>query len=290
MFGSSFKIATVWGIPIRVHMSLLILLLLIAMSFHAYGWPIDFLLGLLLGVCLFTSIALHELGHSYVAIRKGCRVREITLIFIGGAAQMEEIPSRPRDEFLMAVAGPAVSVAIGVLCLVAGARLPLPESLWPLPLVRGSLRGNFVEFVGAMNLGLAAFNLMPAFPMDGGRVVRAVLAHRMGRLRATFLAARLGKILAVVFGLHSLMQRPIQFFGIAIAFFIFSAAETEFRMVELKEAARRYGFGAWSGPEDHGTPDDEVDIGPPPYRKGRGSRTEIRPEGGRSSFGRWFRS
>ena len=87
----------------------------------------------------------------------------------------------------------------------------------------------------------------------------------------------------------SLFTVPTLLIMIAIAFFIYSAAETEFRMVELKEAARRYGFGAWSGPEDYGAPDDRVDVGPPPYRDGRGSRTEIRPDRGRSPFDRLFR-
>ena len=271
MFGSSYRIATVWGIPIKIHMSLILLLAFFALSMAATGGFGGIVLLLVLEVGIFTSIALHELGHAFVALRKGCRVREITLMFIGGVAQMERIPSRPADELLMAAAGPAVSIVLGVLLWLAGGRLPLAQELWPLPLLRSvPIRCNIVQYVGVINLWLAALNLLPSFPMDGGRILRASLAPRMGRLRATFVAARLGRIIAVLMGIYGLFARPTRWILVAIAFFVYIAAGNEYQAVRLQEARRRRGpqsgpFGM--GPEggEQGEDEDDVVIGPPPY-------------------------
>jgi Zn-dependent protease len=116
---ASYKLAEVMGIPIRLHVSAFILVGLVMLSFGMFQ-------GLLFGAALLLSIVAHELAHSFVALRFGCRVREITLMCFGGAAQMTTVPKRPRDEFLMALAGPAVSVAIALPCIYGGAYLPLP--------------------------------------------------------------------------------------------------------------------------------------------------------------------
>jgi len=274
MFNSAYRIATVWGIPIRLHISLLLMVFILILQFGFWN-------GILIEIGLALSIVLHELGHSLVAIRKGCRVREITLVCIGGAAQMERIPTRPLDEFLMALAGPFVSLVLGVLFLFAGGRLALPPVPRADPL-------NIVQLLGAINLGLLIFNLLPSFPMDGGRVLRAALTPRMGRLRATFIAARLGKIMAVLFGLWGFFHH--NWILIFIAFFIFTAAGNEYRMVQMQEAAKRHGFGAWSpfGPPEPPASgdDDEVTVGPPPYGQ-RDSRTRVHPED-RTRFRGWF--
>ena len=272
---TSFKIGKVLGIPIKVHISLLVMVLFLAQDF---GW----LNGLLIEIGLATSIVLHELGHSVVAIWKGCRVREITLMFIGGAAQMERIPSRPLDEFLMAIAGPVVSLLLGFACFYGGAYLPLaPMAGFPV---------NIVQLIGIVNFGLAFFNLLPSFPMDGGRVLRAVLTPRMGRLRATYVAARLGKIMAIMFGLYAFLSTPTKWVLVAIAIFIYTAAGNEYRMVQIREQAKRQGGhgptlnGHWhDGDGDGGADGDQVAIGPPPYNGGRGSRSEARPTKGRDN-------
>ncbi len=269
MFNSSYRITRIWGIPIKVHISLIILLIVMVQDF-------GLITGLLMALGLLISIVLHELGHSIVAIRKGCRVREITLMFMGGAAQMEQIPSRPRDEFFMAIAGPLVSLVIGLVCTFGGMYLNLPPVKF-LPI-------NIIELIGIVNLSLVFFNLLPAFPMDGGRILRAALTPKLGKLKATFYAARLGKVMAVIFGIIGLFSRPMNFILIVIAFFIYIAAGQEYRMVQIQEAARTYSFGgAWSpfggswNPDSNNESEDKVSISPPPYKSGPDSETNLRP-------------
>jgi len=290
VFGSSYRILTIWGIPIKIHMSLIILLIVFALPMVLSGGPAALVWLLYVEAAIFTSIALHELGHSFVAIRKGCRVREITLMFIGGAAQMEQIPSRPRDEFEMAVAGPAVSIVLGLLCWFGGATLPLEKMLWPLPFVRKAVPCNLVQLPGLINFALAFFNLIPSFPMDGGRVLRSLLTPRLGRLRATFIAARLGKIIAVLFGIHGFFSR--QWMLVVIAFFIYTVADKEYRLVQFQEQAQRPAGTPPPPPPGAAPPDeaggDQVIVGPPPYRDAPDSRPRVRPAGRRNPFRRVF--
>lgn len=280
---SEYRIGRVWGIPINLHISLFLL-----MAYMAYqgamtgGWKALVFI-LVFEVLLFSSIALHELGHSFVAIRKGCRVREITLMFIGGAAQMEQIPRRPRDELLMAIAGPAVSVVVGTLA-ISGSLL--------LPATRDSLSewiAALFSFVGWANLILAGFNLLPAFPMDGGRVFRAMLTPTFGRLHATRIAALTGKGVAVLFvvvGIFGLPGVPFLKDGsiglLLIAGFVFMIGEREYRQVQVEELMRSRGFGDGAPPppppSDRETPpldDHTVLISPPPYAKGPAQKAEI---------------
>lgn len=270
MFGASYKIATVWGIPIKIHVSLLLMVLFFVRRFGLTN-------GILLEFCVMTSIVLHELGHSFVAIKKGCRVRQITLMFLGGAAQMEQIPRRPRDEFLMAIAGPSVSLAVGLVCTFGGRYLPLPlvydyleQAYYPL---------NFVQLIGILNLGLLIFNLLPSFPMDGGRVVRAALTPRLGRLRATFIAARLGQIMAILFAVHGFLSG--QWILVFIAFFVYTTARNEYRMVQMEEAMKQGGGGgfriwpSFAGPGAGSDHDEQATVSPPPYRRGPDSKINI---------------
>jgi len=267
---TAYKIATVWGIPIKLHISLLIR---IAAFIYYCGW----IHGILLEIGLSLSILLHELGHCHFALKKGCKVREIMLMCIGGAAQMEKIPSRPKDEMLMATAGPGVSLILSVLFICIGMQ-PLPfESI----AVQGVDFGfNVIFLLGLMNSILVVFNLLPAFPMDGGRILRASLTPAMGRLRATSIAARVGKFMAICFGL-------IGFFGIdglgkswllvAVAFFVYIAAGNEYRMVlaqEFTSSGDRWTlFGNSPDVRGHG---DKVIVGPPPYETGRSDETDLR--------------
>ena len=281
MFRSSYKIATVWGIPIKIHISLIILLAIFCIE---AAWPgpdrgnplVNVLIAFAVGVAAFGSIALHELGHSFVAIRKGCRVRQITLMCIGGAAQMENMPTRPRDEFLMAIAGPAVSLILGAIGLPSGYYLALNAGGQAAKAL-----GVGLFSLGWLNLVWAGFNLLPAFPMDGGRVLRALLTPRFGRLKATTVAARLGQAIAIVGGIWA-FSPPRHWILVAIAFFIYAMAGNELKMVQIQETMKARGFDIW--PPFPGStprqvhPDDEVLISPPPYRHGPDSHSEIRPD------------
>ena len=264
MFKASYKIATVFGIPIKLHVSVIFLLFI-------YGKEFPFPYGILFALGMLTSIALHELGHSVVAIWKKCRVREITLMFMGGVAQMESIPRKPLDEFLMAIAGPLVSAGLGVSLIVTSIRFPFP----PVP----PLGYDLFFMLGFVNCILAVFNMIPAFPMDGGRVLRAGLTPFMGRLKATRVAVGIGKFAAVAFGIWGITQGD--FFLIAIGIFIYFAANQEYRMVLIQERGRPTGFWDWvrtaSGQQ---APAEEVDqdqvtISPPPYERGPSSRSSL---------------
>jgi len=275
MFSKSIRIVTVWGIPIKLHVSLLLLLL-----FVLWKAPVDSLSDLLQVLAfltiLFGSIAAHELGHSYVAIRQGCRVREITLLCMGGAAQMEQISSRPRDEIRMALAGPAVSLTLGLMAGAALLAFPAAAGTAAQGNALAELGYNLLLVLGFINMMLAIFNLLPAFPMDGGRVLRAALTPRLGRLRATDVAARLGRFLAVglvlvgIFGLPGVpMFNARDPFPILIGLFVFSMAGQEFKRVRIEEMLRQ-GRAAWpfpiAPPPDH-TIDENVIVGPPPYAR-----------------------
>ena len=267
MFKSSYKVATILGIPIKIHISLIVMVIILMMD---YG-PLR---GILIEIGLAVSIVLHELAHSFVAIRKGCHVRQITLMLLGGVAQMERLPSRPLDEFLMALAGPAVSLVLGIAGVYAGMVFPLPPKI-----------GNysFILILGAINIFLAGFNLLPSFPMDGGRIFRAILTPKFGRLKATHIAARLGQIMAILFGIWGLFP-PTNWILVFIAVFIFTSAGREYRMVQMQEAMKQrgYGFGEWppfqSPYSDDDGRDDQVLIGPPPYEKRPEERSDIQSE------------
>ncbi len=304
MLKSEYRIGRVWGIPIKIHVSLLLLLVYLATrgaiggmrSAGVLGGMLSVLFILLLEFLVFTSIALHELGHSFVAIRKGCRVREITLMFIGGAAKMDQIPKRPLDEFLMAIAGPVVSVVLGGIGMSLAVLLGKAEGAW-------AYLGIVFFYAGLVNLILAGFNLLPAFPMDGGRVFRALMTPRYGRLKATYLASRLGRFVAVCFfivGLFGLkgvaIFPPGNPFLVLISVFIFITAGREYRMVQFEELMKKRGFGAaWPGmnpppmPEDE-RGDDTVLISPPPYEGGPDARSELHHDArNESPFSRLFR-
>ncbi len=261
---TSYRIATVWGIPIRLNWSLVIALLILARQF---GWAE----GLLVGIGFFTSIVLHELGHSLVALRKGIRVRQITLMCIGGAAQMDRLPERPRDEILLAIAGPIVSAVLGFTLIGLAIVLPMR------PMASTGI--DIFTLLGGLNIGLALFNLLPAFPMDGGRILRAALSLRVGRLRATAAAARIGQILAIGFGLYGLFHWNLLL--IAVAFFVYLSAGTEYRHVRAQEQARRMGGSFWSFFDDAAPepiPEDRVLISPPPYARGPHHKADIHPD------------
>ena len=179
----SFRIGSLAGIPVRVHATFFLLLLFVAWS-HASGGPAAMVGGVVFVLLLFACVVLHELGHSLAGRRFGYRVRDITLLPIGGVASFESLPTNPRQELIIAIAGPAVNVVLATLLYgllrVGNAFVPVEQL--------GVAEGSILERLLVVNVFLALFNLLPAFPMDGGRVLRALLALRLDYVRATQVA------------------------------------------------------------------------------------------------------
>jgi Zn-dependent protease len=241
--GTSFRIARIKGIDIRVHVTFALALLWAALEWGL--WRGLGLAGALYGVALvgllFVCVTLHELAHSLVARRYGATVRGITLLPIGGVAYLDGEPERPAQEFWMALAGPTVNVVLAVL--IGAVTLPLLgwRALTGFGALLGTLNGLTLErlLVDLLtaNVGLAIFNLLPAFPMDGGRVLRSLLASRMDELDATRIAVRVGQGLAVLLGLAGLFTGALNL--ILIAAFIFFGAQQEWRGAQLTTALRQ---------------------------------------------------
>jgi Zn-dependent protease len=203
-------------------------------------------LNILVVLSVFGCVLLHELGHALMARRFGINTRDITLYPIGGVARLERMPRAPGAELLIALAGPAVNFV-----LAAGLLFLLFLGAGEVGFM--SIPGVFLETLLSINLMLGLFNLIPAFPMDGGRVLRALLSGWLGRMQATVIAATVGKTLAVCFAVAVLLwtQNPIQ---IALAAFIYFAAHGEEAQVRFEE--RRRGFaaadqGIWIAPPGH---------------------------------------
>ncbi len=226
----SFRLVRVAGIDIRVHATLALLLAWIGISPLVAGRGAGAAVSaLVLIVCVFCIIVAHELAHALVARRFGVTTRDITLLPIGGVSSLERIPERPRQELAIALAGPSVNVALAAL--LAGA-LALAHAPF-MPGDEHRLGTSFVAELLWINVGLAVFNLLPAFPMDGGRVLRAALALRMNYDRATRVAARLGQLVAVGFGVLGVLYNPILVF---IALFVWLGARQEAALVHVRSA------------------------------------------------------
>src|SRR5205823_5071191 len=187
--------------------------------------------GLIFMVLLFTCVLAHEFGHIFTARAFGVATPDVTLLPIGGLARLERIPEKPQEEFLIAIAGPLVNVAIAFgLVLLAGAHLNMSD----LAAVE-STKVSLVDRLAAVNLFLALFNMIPAFPMDGGRVLRALLASRLGFVRATEIAAFVGQGFAFALGFAGLFYNPMLIF---IAIFVYLAAAAEAHSVALRAMSR----------------------------------------------------
>jgi len=241
---ASLKVGRVFGIPIKIHITFLLILPLFVLSFGfvsstVFGFDLSYndlpldtvgklVLGLVAAILFFVAVLLHELAHSYVALKNGYKISGITLFIFGGVSEIENQPPNAPGEGRMAFVGPATSFVIGL-------------ALLPVWYAFGTLEGLGAQIVtitaGLMsfyNLLLGAFNIIPAFPMDGGRVLRASLAKRMGFVRATTIAVRVGKALALVMGLVGVL-----FFNpwlIFIAFFLYLGAGEEERSTLIAQA------------------------------------------------------
>ncbi len=229
----SFPIGRLFGSELRIHVTFFLLLAWV--GFAAYssgGWPAA-VENLLFILALFACVVAHEYGHALTARRFGIHTPDITLLPIGGLARLERMPENPRQEILVALGGPAVNVVIWlVLTFVFGARIDTAR------LEHGDMAGmGFLAQLAAVNLFLAVFNLIPAFPMDGGRVFRAVLSLWMDRVTATRIAATAGQVVAVLFGFWGLSTGNAVL--VLIALFVFVAANAESQDVAIRAIARR---------------------------------------------------
>jgi Zn-dependent protease len=238
----SFRLGKILGIPIGVNSSWFIIFVLITLSFSTQfaslhpGWTRaqHLAFGIATSLLFFASVLLHELGHSVVALHYGIPVKSITLFIFGGVAQITREPERPSHEFQIAIAGPAVSSALGVFFYTVAF------------LTRGSLEGvsSLGEWLGYINLALAVFNLIPGFPLDGGRVLRAIVWKYTGSFeRATNLAAGSGQLFAyglIVYGGWKALTESV-FGGLWIGFigwFLLNAAQTSIAQVSFRRALK----------------------------------------------------
>jgi Zn-dependent protease/predicted transcriptional regulator len=226
--GWSVKLGRIAGIAVHMHLTFLLLIFWIGLSHWLREGTVQAVVnGILFILALFGCVLLHELGHALMARKFGIGTKDITMLPIGGLARLERMPDKPSQELWVALAGPAVNVVIAIFL-----------SLWIT--VRGNWApltqldvggGSFAERLMIVNLFLVGFNLLPAFPMDGGRVLRALLAMRMDYAKATRRAAAIGQMMAYIFGFVGLFGNPFLLF---IAFFVWIGAAQEASMVQTK--------------------------------------------------------
>ncbi|HTX61225.1 MAG TPA: CBS domain-containing protein [Methanobacterium sp.] len=215
----SFKIFSIFGIPVELHISFLLLMLAIYLVALFNLIPgLDVGIAVLITL-LFVTVVLHELSHSYIAQRYGVEIERIVLLPIGGVSAMKELPKDPHQELRIALVGPLTNLVIAAVLY--------PIFLFMSSSLSPSLNFLFYNFI-LLNLLLGAFNLLPAFPMDGGRVLRAYLAERMNFIKATETAASIGKQLAIVMAIVGIFFNP---FLIFIAIFVYLGADQESKLV-----------------------------------------------------------
>ncbi len=228
----SFKIGRLAGIPVYVHATFFLIFAWVALQAHPKGGMAGVLSGSLFVAALFACVVLHELGHALAARRYGIVTRDITLLPIGGLARLERMPRDPKQELVVALAGPAVNVVIAagifVLLRLAGQMPPLEELERPFD------PGSFLARLMVVNVFLVVFNMLPAFPMDGGRVLRALLAATTSYPRATRIAATVGQVMAALLFLYGLIApNPVL---MLISVFVWIGASQEAGAVERSAA------------------------------------------------------
>lgn len=226
----SFRIGKLVGIDVYMHFTFLLLLVFIGASrWNATRDVAAVVAGVGFFVALFACVLLHEFGHALTARKFGIKTQDITLLPIGGLARLERMPEKPMQEFWVALAGPAVNVVIAAILIAY-----LLVTSGPVSAGQFSMSGGpFLYRLVVVNVVLVIFNMLPAFPMDGGRVLRALLATRMDYPRATNIAVRLGQFMAFLFGFVGLFSNP---FLVIIAVFIWIGATQESAMVQMKSA------------------------------------------------------
>jgi Zn-dependent protease/predicted transcriptional regulator len=246
---TSIHVCNILGIPIKLHFTFLLIVPLFVMMFAEAPQPVGlgdigglpdlfrYTFSVLAALLFFLSLLLHEMSHSYVAMGYGTKIHSITLFVFGGLALMDDVPKEPEKEWRIAIAGPAMSFAIGGLFILIYFGFKVMDLIIYEPLQ------IIVLSLGLLNVVLATFNLLPAFPMDGGRLLRALLAKRMSFLKATNKAVLVGKTFAVIMGIIGFMPDPVLLFSTGevrmpfnlwltlIAIFLFIAATEEERVI-----------------------------------------------------------
>jgi Zn-dependent protease len=228
------KLGSAFGIGIYVHWTFTLLVGYVLYRFWDRGGIELALYTVALLLAMFACVVLHELGHALMARHFGVPTLDITLYPIGGIARLQRMPEKPVEELLIALAGPAVNIVLAMILFVP-TFLSLSAGFGDPSQMESLVQNSFVVQLFSGNLILAMFNLLPAFPMDGGRVLRALLAPMLGRLRATEVAATLGTIFAAVFILIGLFGNPIL---ILLGIFAFLAGQQELALVRYREHGR----------------------------------------------------
>jgi Zn-dependent protease/CBS domain-containing protein len=248
--GGSFKIGRFSGIDVKVHWTFLLLLAFFAfIGYQTSGSLAGALTPTITIVALFLCVLLHEFGHSLVAQRLGIEIHSITLLPLGGVSNLESLPEKPSDEVKITLAGPLVNVVLAPIFfgvgLLFGAVPRMPADLF---MGIGSV-GQFFFYLAYLNVVLAVFNLIPAFPLDGGRVLRALLATRLGALRATDIASIVGQVFAAAFFLIGLLGG--NFLLALVAVFVFFGASGEAQLVRQRERTRGLSVSNVMGTKPH---------------------------------------
>ena len=228
----SFKVARVAGIEVKIHITFLLVLAYFGMIYWQQGGMRGAVEGVGFTLLLFLCVLLHEFGHAFAARAYGIRTPDITLLPIGGVARLERMPDKPAQELVVAVAGPAVNVLIALVLIAFMAAKVRLSAFTDIDRAGGGLLENLL----AMNVMLVAFNAIPAFPMDGGRVLRALLAMMMDYTLATLIAARVGQVLAVGFAAASFFGPNMLLF---IAVFVFFGAQQELAYARFRSGGAK---------------------------------------------------
>ncbi|MCR5661279.1 MAG: site-2 protease family protein [bacterium] len=245
---SSFKLCRLFGVDLYIHWTFLLLVGWIAVSRFAEGFSLaGILASLAILAVVFAIVVMHELGHSLAARRLGISTKDILLLPIGGAARLERLPERPWDELFVAGAGPMVNFVLGGAAFLYLHFDPAMRAL--------AVFGSFAELAAVIlwwfarvNLGLLLFNLVPAFPMDGGRILRALIGFKKPYLRATEIAVNVGRVFLALFGIYGLFSGS--FMLILIAVFIWRGGSQELEMVRWREYMRSMQEGGQAGAMD----------------------------------------
>lgn len=235
----SFKLLAVRGIDIRIHITFPLIVVWAAFQYGQEGGFQGALFGVVTMLLLFVLVTMHELGHSFAALHYGIPVRQIVLLPIGGLAQLEKMPEKPVQELVVAIAGPAVNVVLAIIAglLAFSLGIPLVNPLADLTLTFTTV----LSYLLLYNVVLLVFNMLPAFPMDGGRVLRALLAMVMDYERATVVAVNIGRIAAVLLAIYAIYSGA--FFTLLISLFILVLGTQELVMVKWRGRMERSGFG-----------------------------------------------
>lgn len=235
----SFKIASAWGIPIELHFTFVLLIAFAALAVYYLDLALYIFYAILL---LFVFVVLHELSHSLVARHYGIKVRKIVLYPIGGVSEIEEIPQNPQIELRMAASGPLASLTVGTILLLLS--MYVNWEIPPTPLITSTQ--NMISYLGQLNILLGAFNFLPAFPMDGGRVFRALLAERLKFIDATRYAAAVGRIFGIIMAVFGILYN---FWLVLVGVFVYFGASEEAEATAVSYTLQRVKISEIMHPE-----------------------------------------